>query len=216
VIGRGTEVGVPAPIQFGSRDGCAVHSSEDDGSVITILVRDHEEVERRFAELNASLGSTDDRVRHRRRDLVDRVITDLVRHATAEESTVFPRVRERVSAEGAERLVHQHAAIEKTMKRLDGMSAGNPAFDRLVAVLMDQVREHVADEELEILPELRRMLSARELIELGAEVEAAKRSAPTRPHPLAPNRPPANKLVGPIIGRWDSVRDLVRHRRVGR
>lgn len=184
--------------------------------MITILVRDHEEVERRFAELNASLGSTDDRVRHRRRDLVDRVITDLVRHATAEESTVFPRVRERVSAEGAERLVHQHAAIEKTMKRLDGMSAGNPAFDRLVAVLMDQVREHVADEELEILPELRRMLSARELIELGAEVEAAKRSAPTRPHPLAPNRPPANKLVGPIIGRWDSVRDLVRHRRVGR
>jgi hemerythrin-like domain-containing protein len=193
-----------------------VHSFDNDGSVITILVRDHDEVERIFAELDASLGATDDRVRHRRRDLVDRVITDIVRHTVAEESTVFPIVRERVSADGAERLVHQHAALERTMKRLDGMSVDNPAFDRLLSVLMDQVREHAADEEVEIFPELQRMLSPRELIELGAEVETAKRFAPTRPHPLAPDRPPADKLVGPIVGVWDRVRDAVSHRGVGR
>jgi hemerythrin-like domain-containing protein len=207
---------VPAQSNSADRNSCVVHSIDDDGSVITILARDHEEVERIFAELDASLGAADDGVRHNRRELVDRVIADLVRHAVAEESTVFPRVRERVSAEGAERLVQQHAALEKTMKRLDGMSVGNPAFERLLSVLMDQVREHVADEELEIFPELRRMLSPRELIEIGAEVEAAKMLAPTRPHPRAPDRPPADKLVGPMVGVWDRLRGAVSHRHVGR
>jgi hypothetical protein len=112
-------------------------------------------------------------------------------------------------------LVRQHAALDRTMKRLDGMSVDNPIFDRLLSVFMDQVRDHTRDEELEVFPELQRTLSPQELIELGAEVEAAKRLAPTRPHPLASHRAPADKLIGPIVGLWDRVRDVVSHRGVG-
>jgi hemerythrin-like domain-containing protein len=190
-----------------------VHSTGHD-SVITILARDHDEVEHLFAQLDASLGATDDRARHRR-DLVDQVIAGVVRHGFAEESTVIPRVRELVSASGAQRLVRQHAALERTMKRLDGMSVDNPAFDRLLSVFMDQVRDHTRDEELEVFPELQRMLSPEELIELGAELEAAKKFAPTRPHPLA-GRPLADRLIGPIVRLWDRVRDKVSHRGEGR
>jgi hypothetical protein len=92
--------------QIGSR---AVHSTGHD-SVIAILLRDHDEVEHLFAELDASLGATDDRARHRR-DIVDRVIAEVARHEFAEQSTVLPRVRELISANGAERLVREHAAL---------------------------------------------------------------------------------------------------------
>lgn len=37
----------------------------------------------------------------------------------------------------------------------------------------------------------------RQLRELGHAVEAAKKIAPTRPHPDAPDTPPANLLIGP-------------------
>ncbi|MCV2457821.1 hemerythrin domain-containing protein, partial [Streptomyces sp. ICN988] len=37
----------------------------------------------------------------------------------------------------------------------------------------------------------------------------AKKTAPTRPHPSAPNTPPANKLLAPGAGMVDRARDLL-------
>ncbi len=37
-------------------------------------------------------------------------------------------------------------------------------------------------------------------MELGAKVESVKRIGPTRPHPAAPDQPPADKLLGPVAG----------------
>ena len=38
-------------------------------------------------------------------------------------------------------------------------------------------------------------------------------AAPTRPHPNAPTRPPWNKVVDPLLGVWDRVRDAATGRR---
>ena len=46
-----------------------------------------------------------------------------------------------------------------------------------------------------------------ELIEIGGKVESAKKLAPTRPHPLAPNNEVFHKLVGPGVGLVDRLRD---------
>lgn len=37
----------------------------------------------------------------------------------------------------------------------------------------------------------------------------AKKPAPTRPHPAAPDKPPANKLLGPGAGLVDRARDML-------
>jgi hypothetical protein len=50
----------------------------------------------------------------------------------------------------------------------------------------------------------------KELGEWGEELKAAKKAAPTRPHPHAPNRPPVNVLVGAAAGAVDRARDTVR------
>jgi len=45
-----------------------------------------------------------------------------------------------------------------------------------------------------------------ELTELGKKFERAKKMAPTRPHPSAPDKPPANKILGPGVGLIDRMR----------
>lgn len=47
------------------------------------------------------------------------------------------------------------------------------------------------------------------LNELGDKVRTAKKTAPTRPHPSAPDTPPGNKLLGPGVGLMDRARDLL-------
>jgi hypothetical protein len=67
--------------------------------------------------------------------------------------------------------------------------------------------DHVQDEESEQFPELRRKVPASVLEELAGKVETAKKLAPTRPHPSAPNSELFHKLVGPGVGLVDRLRD---------
>ena len=48
-----------------------------------------------------------------------------------------------------------------------------------------------------------------DLRELGRKVERAKKLAPTRPHPNAPDEPPWNKILAPGAGLVDRVRDAL-------
>jgi hypothetical protein len=47
------------------------------------------------------------------------------------------------------------------------------------------------------------------LMELGEKVRRAMEKTPTRPHPSAPDTPPANKLLKPGAGLVDRTRDAL-------
>jgi hypothetical protein len=47
---------------------------------------------------------------------------------------------------------------------------------------------------------------------MGAKVESVKKMAPTRPHPTAPDEPPGDKILGPVTGLLDRMRDAVTKR----
>ncbi|MBA3618143.1 MAG: hemerythrin domain-containing protein [Actinomycetota bacterium] len=180
--------------------------------VIEILTHDHREVEAMFAELESLRGATGEAGRDRRKDLVDQVTIELVRHSVAEEAEVYPAVKDNVSDAEAEQAKHEHAEAEETLKRLEGLQPDDPSFDEQLATLMREIREHVAKEEGEMFPHLRQVLSQDELVELGAKVESVKKIAPTRPHPSAPDQPPGNKVLGPVAGLFDRIRDAVSRR----
>jgi hypothetical protein len=61
--------------------------------------------------------------------------------------------------------------------------------------------------ETEQFPELRRHIPREELVELAGKVETAKKLAPTRPHPAAPNAKLFHQVVGPGVGFVDRLRD---------
>jgi hemerythrin superfamily protein len=181
--------------------------SNERRDVIEILSADHREVEAMFTELETLMQSrsgTDDQLR---RDLVDQVTIELVRHAVAEE-VVYPAVKDKVSAEEAERAKREHAEAEKTMKRLERLDPNDDTFDDELRRLMGEVRAHVIEEEGEMFPRMREMMTHDELVTLGSRVDSIKAMAPTRPHPSVPNDPGKRLAVGPVAGLFDRLRDM--------
>jgi hemerythrin superfamily protein len=165
-----------------------------------------------FAELMLLNGQTGEEDLKRRKDLADQVVIELVRHSVAEEAEVYPRVKERVSDAEAEHAKHEHAEAEETMNRLDKLGPTDPEFEVVLNELIREIREHVAEEEGQMFPHMEQIFSPQELVEMGEKVEAVKKIAPTRPHPAAPDEPPGDKLLGPVAGMFDRMRDAVTKR----
>jgi hemerythrin superfamily protein len=171
--------------------------------VVDELTTDHREA---TALLDELLDTSDPQTR---RDMADTVITELVRHSVAEEMYVYPVLREQV-ADGADMVEHdveEHKELERTMKELEGCDAQDGRFMELVAQLRGQLHHHATDEENEQFPLLRARVPREQLVKMREQVETAKKVAPTRPHPGAPNNQVFHKLVGPGVGLMDRVRD---------
>jgi hemerythrin superfamily protein len=144
-------------------------------------------------------------------DLADHLTTELVRHSVAEEIYMYPPARK--SLPGGDQVaaheIAEHAEVERTLKDLEGVDATDSTVDDLVGKVIADIRHHVQDEEQQLLPRLQKACGTDELLELGRIVVRAKASAPTRPHPSAPDKPPANMILGPEVGMIDKLRDAL-------
>ncbi|MDX3234145.1 hemerythrin domain-containing protein [Streptomyces sp. ME03-5709C] len=176
------------------------------GNVIAELTADHREVEEYFARLRALPPGDKER-----RNVLDQVTIELVRHAVAEEMYLYPAVRQHVPGGEAlaDKELREHAEVEQVLKDLEDADIDDARFDDLVGKLVTDVTEHVRDEEQHLFPSLAQVCSPERLLELGEQVRRAKKVAPTRPHPSAPDTPPANKLLAPGAGLVDRARDFV-------
>jgi hemerythrin superfamily protein len=171
--------------------------------VVDELTTDHREVTQLLDEL---LDTGDPQMR---RDMADTAITELVRHSVAEEMYVYPVMREHLPGGGdaVEHDVEEHKELERTMKELEGCDAQDQRFMELVGQLREQLHHHATDEENEQFPQLRAHVPHEQLVKMREQVETAKKLAPTRPHPNAPNSEVFHKMVGPGVGLMDRVRD---------
>ena len=131
-------------------------------------------------------------------------------HAAIEEELLYPALREAgVEADVLEAL-EEHHAVKLMLSELDAIGPRAPRFDAKVAVLAENVRRHVAEEEQTLLPRLQRALDVRQRAELGASLEAARVASPTRPHPTAPDEPPGIFVAGAAAAIYDRARDAAR------
>lgn len=186
-------------------------AAEQNTDLIEVILKDHREVEAAFVELEERTGDP-----QARKDLVDHVIAELVRHSVAEEQFMYPAARSRLS-DGDDIVDHElqeHAEAEEVMKRLEGLEPDDPQFEPLLKQLMDDIRHHISEEEGDLLPRLKAACDRKELQELGHKVAVAKEFAPTRPHPHAPDTPPGNLILGPGVGFIDKIRDTLSRREV--
>jgi hemerythrin superfamily protein len=179
--------------------------------VVDELTTDHREVTALLDELLTTTAADT------RRDMADTAITELVRHSVAEEMYVYPAMREHLP-DGEQVVQHdieEHKDLERTMKELEGCAADDPRFSALVSELRGQLHHHATDEENEQFPELRARVHREKLVKMREQVETAKKIAPTRPHPNAPNAEVFHKIVGPGVGLMDRVRDKLTGRNTG-
>ncbi len=179
------------------------------GDVLQVLMTDHREVEEMYDRFKALPAGDEER-----RTIANEIITELVRHAVAEETYVYPVVREKLeNGNGlADQETAEHTEAERMMKDLEKRSADDPEFDRQVEELMATILSHIADEESNLFPRLRAACSQDELDGLATKVNRIKKIAPTHPHPGQPNTPASHKTLGAVTGLVDRVRDLVTSR----
>jgi hemerythrin superfamily protein len=179
-------------------------TSTDDVDVVDILTTDHEEV----LELIGEIASADPAGR---RDMIDTVIAELMRHSVAEEMYVYPAMRKHLPDGDAavEHDVKEHQELEEAMKVLESADTAEPAFLDGLSHLEAILRDHVEDEERDQFPQLRSTIPHDELVAIGKKVETAKKLAPTRPHPAAPHSALFHKALGPGVGLVDRLRDAL-------
>jgi hemerythrin superfamily protein len=180
--------------------------------VIALVKADHATVNQLFRRYQA-LG---DRAFRSKRAVADRVIKELSIHAAVEEQVLYPNVR--AVLPNGERLVKEaikeHQSLKEALAALEKGRPESADFDDLMTEIRDEVRHHVKEEENAngILGQLRKRASRDELLQMAKLTRAAKKAAPTRPHPKAPTTPPANLVVGAATAMVDKVRDAVGRR----
>jgi hemerythrin-like domain-containing protein len=178
------------------------------------LVRnDHQHLERLFKRMERSLanGTPTQEVRSTLRE----VTRELSIHAAIEEQFLYPALRRAIPENGVLDAVEEHHAVKVILTELEGTPPADPRFAAKARLLVEEVRRHIGEEERELLPRLERTLEPEQSQELGIALANAKVISPTRPHPTAPEQPPGNLLLGPIIGALDRVRDAVRDGALG-
>ena len=186
-------------------------------NAIELLTRDHREVEALFKQFE----KLTDRAMKSKKNIVMKIVRELAIHSAVEEMLFYPAVRmagmkadSRAGEKAADTVLEsleEHHIVKWTLAELQKMKPDDERFDAKVTVLMESVRHHVEEEEQELFPKAKTLLGAEMLEELGERMAKAKKLAPTRPHPRAPDSPPGNMVAGAMAAVVDRTRDLARN-----
>lgn len=171
---------------------------------VRVLVKDHEEMKQYFRELEAATDPAT------RREVADKLTAEVARHSVAEEMYVYPAARKALpnGDQLVEEELEEHSQVEELLKRWEGMGGDDPEFLPTFREIRNGLLHHIdEEEEPKLFPQLQQALSLEEQQELGEKITKAKKLAPTRPHPSAPDEPPMNKVLGVPTGIIDRIRD---------
>ena len=174
---------------------------------LSLLRKDHRTVEALFKQFEKGKGS--------KKEIVRRIIKELATHAAIEVQIFYPAVRkaseEASKRDDAEQMVlealEEHHIVKWTLEELGKMSPSDERFEAKATVLMESVRHHVKEEQDDLFPKVERLIEPAELRELGRLLEKAKKTAPTRAHPRAPDAPPGNLVAGSMAAMADRMAD---------
>jgi hemerythrin superfamily protein len=164
-------------------------------NALTLLKQDHANVEELFMRFESTAPENTDELARIR----DKVVEQLSKHAAIEEQLFYPAVCDKLGAERSFAVLEgleEHHLVKITLSELVKMPPTHPRFRPKMTVLTESVRHHVEEEENEIFEQVREAFTVEELNELGDRMEELKAIAPSRPHPMIPDQPPLNILLG--------------------
>jgi iron-sulfur cluster repair protein YtfE (RIC family) len=171
--------------------------------IIDALREDHDELRQMFARLDTAAGEE-------RRDLFHQLVGELVRHEVAEEEILRPVSKRDAGEQIANARIREESQAEELLKEMEKLDTDSAEFTAKLATLRREVESHARAEETQEFPKVAERQTPERLEQMGKIYEAAKKAAPTRPHPSTPNTPAASMLAGPFAAVLDRARDVVR------
>lgn len=137
-------------------------------------------------------------------------VWELSRHSVAEELVLYPLL-ESLSQKGkelADKARKDHHAVKELLYAAS-KETNVTLFDEKMNVIMKDLAEHIQNEENEDLVYLSDNVSPKNLSRAGKMFTLKKKIAPTRPHPMIPEKPVAlEAALGLLVAPIDKFRDL--------
>ena len=142
---------------------------------LKLLKEDHD----RVRELLEKLDDTTSRGIKTRRQLLEEIAAELKVHTQLEEEIFYPAFREAAKKNDDEELyweaLEEHALVEEfELPRIEGADPSTEAFGAKAGVLKELVLHHAREEEKEMFPRAKKLMSKDELEALGERIEQRK------------------------------------------
>src|SRR5579859_2767417 len=146
---------------------------------IVVLKADHKEIRNLFREFQAAGG----KAVKKKETIVGKIITLLTVHTYIENEVMYPEVCALLPdlEDDVLESYEEHHVADVLCMELAGMPADAERFHAKTAVLMENVTQHIEEEEQDWFPKVRAGLGRKQLQELGARLEQAREKAPTSP-----------------------------------
>ncbi|HET6432707.1 hemerythrin domain-containing protein [Dyella sp.] len=142
---------------------------------IALLKKDHDTVEAMLDELAQSSS----RAVKKRTELLDKIRVELKAHTTIEEEIFYPAFK--AKGDGSddakmyfEALEEHRAAGDLVLPDLLATQVDSEKFSGRAKVLKELVQHHADEEEKEMFPRAKKLLSKSELTALGEQMESRK------------------------------------------
>jgi hemerythrin superfamily protein len=135
-------------------------------SAIDLLESQHREVEKLFKRIEKA-KSGEEKIR-----LFEDIADKLAIHASIEEHHFYPAVKEKRTEDILLESLEEHLMIKRTLADLMKLDVGDEQFDPKIKVLKEEVEHHVGEEEKDLFPKVKKILSADELDALEQEMVA--------------------------------------------
>lgn len=142
-------------------------------NAFTLLKADHKKV----AGILEKIDSTTERGVKTREELFTQLKTELDVHARVEETIFYPELEKAdethdITLEAFE----EHRLVKQLLAELETMDKGDEQWTARFSVLKENVEHHVEEEEGEMFPKARKVLSNEQAEILGTRMEEAKKA----------------------------------------
>jgi len=178
-------------------------------SISDVIFHDHRELEQFYNEV---VNSTDND--HRQR-YGNQFTWELARHSVGEELVVYPAFETYLGDEGhkmAEKDRKEHHQVKEQLKKFQQMKAGDPEYNSTLKSIMDDLGQHIKEEESHDFPALEEKLKAHAGASesLATTFQRTKMFIPTRSHPSAGENPAFESVMGLLSAPIDRLSDMFR------
>src|SRR5437868_428211 len=126
-------------------------------NAIDLLESQHRDVEDLFSEIEEAKNAD------AKTELFEQLADSLATHAAIEEHHFYPAVRAKRTEDILLESLEEHLGIKRILADLMKTDASDETFDAKIKVLKEQVEHHVEEEEGELFPKVKKLLSAEEL-----------------------------------------------------
>jgi hemerythrin-like domain-containing protein len=144
-------------------------------NAIDLLKADHKKVK----GLLEDLAGTTNRAAKKRTELLEKIRLEVEVHAAIEEEIFYPAFHQAGKTGEDEKLffeaLEEHRAVrEFVLPDLQDTDVSSEQFSGRAKVVKDLILHHAEEEEKEMFPRAKKLLSSEELNQLGGELEARK------------------------------------------